>query len=167
MIRAVTLPRGWPGGEVSWHAAATISRPPEVIIADRTPLMAAGNPISRDSSRLLPGAEVSSWRTPVMAAASEDREVVCHQGKTSVRSPVPHEGVPAQYPWLLRPVQVRVFPVARSMTWTTPYVWVPTTIPSCSKDRASLVPSGDRAMPASGMAFVETFSLAGGPGRPV
>jgi hypothetical protein len=35
-----------------------------VIIADRTPLMAAGNPISRDSSRLLPGAEVSSWRTP-------------------------------------------------------------------------------------------------------
>jgi hypothetical protein len=53
------------------------------------------------------------------------------------------------------------------MTWTTPYVWVPTMIPSCSKDRASLVPSGDKAMPASGMAFVETFSLAGGPGRPV
>src|SRR5215469_8947253 len=114
-----------------------MSRPPEVITADWRSWVATGKPVSPDAGRLPPGAAVSSSRTPVMTAAPVVREVACHQVKVSVRPSLPQTGAPGQYPGPLLPVQVRVCPVARLMTSTTPYsLKLGASSPSYLRDRA-------------------------------
>jgi hypothetical protein len=97
-----------------------MARPPDVITADQIPLIAAGKEISGDSSRLLPGAAISSCRTPTIVPPPLLGRELRHQVNVSVRAALPHQSAPGQYPGSPRPDQVRVAPVARLMISVLP-----------------------------------------------
>ena len=120
--------------------------------------------ISFASARLLPGAAVSSSRTPSVTRTSWST-VRC-QVKAIIRLPSAQEGGPGTY-WgpCAGAVQVRVVPVARLMTWSRAErldelgalleqdggVCVLT----LGRDDPGLVPAGDRAAAERGPAAVQ------------
>ena len=139
------------------------SPPPGPISADSRSATGAGKATSRAAAKLPPGAARSRSRTPLIAAGIMPWPVSCHQGTTTVPSPA-QAGTPGQYPGAPRPVQVRVVPLAMLMTSTLPYSGPGGN--SCTRDSASILPSGDSAAPITGTPLLSKFSWRSFPGRP-